>query len=133
MTNDGGATWLPVNAAAGLVACAAGLLDPVWTEPSRLFDPGNLLEVQAIVGPDRAWAVGSLDPDHFGIAATIDGGRTWTGSRWPLPPDGVDAFGPDTLVRASFVSPTTGWVFTRFGRLFATTDAGADWQEISVQ
>jgi photosystem II stability/assembly factor-like uncharacterized protein len=132
MTNDSGATWLPVNAAAGLVACAAGLVDPVWAEPSRLFDPGNLLEVQAIVGPDRAWAVGSLDPDHFGIAATTDGGRTWTGSRWPLPPDGVDGFGPDTLVRASFVSATTGWVFTRFGRLFATTDAGAGWQEISV-
>ncbi|HEX2753822.1 MAG TPA: hypothetical protein VHM48_00065 [Candidatus Limnocylindrales bacterium] len=132
MTNDGGGTWAPVNAAAGLAACAAGLVDPVWAEPSRLFDPGNLLGVQAIVGPDRAWALGSLDLDHFGVAATADGGRTWTGYRWPLPPDGVGGFGPDTLVRATFVSPTMGWVFTRFGRIYETTDAGSSWREISI-
>ena len=132
MTNDGGETWIPVDSAAGLVACAAGLVDPTWAEPSRLFDPGNLLVVEAIVGPDRAWALGSLDLDHFGVAATADGGRTWTGYRWPASPDGTGGVGLDTLVRATFVSPTMGWVFTRFGRLYETTDAGASWREISI-
>jgi photosystem II stability/assembly factor-like uncharacterized protein len=133
MTIDGGETWVPVAAAAGLVACAAGLVDPTWAEPSRLFDPGNLLVVQAIVDTDHAWAVGSLDLDHFGVAATADGGRTWTGYRWSVPPDGVGGFGPDTLVRSTVVSPTMGWVFTRFGRLYETTDGGVSWREISIR
>jgi photosystem II stability/assembly factor-like uncharacterized protein len=129
-TTDGGTTWVPVKPTSGLVACAASLVDPVWAAPAHLFDPGNLLEVQSIVGADHAWAVGSIDDQHVGVAATTDGGQMWTGYRWPPPPDGVGGFGPDGLVRASFVNPTTGWVFTRFGHLFATTDAGATWREI---
>jgi photosystem II stability/assembly factor-like uncharacterized protein len=129
-TTDGGATWEPVTAASGLVACAASLIDPVWGAPAHVFDPGNLLEVQSIVGADHAWAVGSIDDQHVGVAATTDGGQTWTGYRWPSPPDDVGGFGPDAPFRASFVNPTTGWLFTRFGHLFATTDAGATWREI---
>jgi photosystem II stability/assembly factor-like uncharacterized protein len=129
-TTDGGATWVPAKAASGLVACAASLVDPVWAAPAHLFDPGNLLEVQSIVGADHAWAVGSIDDQHFGVAATTDGGQTWTAYRWPSPPDEAGGFGLDVLVRASFVNPTTGWLFTLFGQLFATTDAGATWREI---
>jgi photosystem II stability/assembly factor-like uncharacterized protein len=88
--------------------------------------------VQAIVDADHAWAVGSLDLDHFGVVATIDAGRTWTGYRWPVAPDGTGGIGPDTLVRATFVSPTMGRIFTRFGRLYETTDGGVSWQEISI-
>jgi photosystem II stability/assembly factor-like uncharacterized protein len=129
-TTDGGTTWVPVTPTSGLVACAASLVDPAWAAPAHLFDPGNLLEVQSIVGADHAWAVGSIDDQHVGVAATTDAGQTWTGYRWPSPPDDVGGFGPDEPFRASFVNPTTGWLFTRFGHLFATTDAGATWREI---
>lgn len=129
-TTDGGATWVPVEASSGLVACAAGLVDPVWAAPAHLFNPGNGLGVQAIVGADHAWAVGSLDYTHVGVAVTRDGGQTWTGYRWPSPPNDAGGLGSDPLVRVSFVNPTTGWLFTLYGHLFATTDGGATWREI---
>ena len=130
-TTDGGATWQQFPATRGLVACAASLVDPAWAAAAEPFDPGNLLPIVSIVGADHAWAVGSLDPDRFVVVVTGDGGATWTTYRWPTPPDGVGGiYGPDVPVRATFVSPTTGWLFTLFGHLFETTDGGATWREI---
>lgn len=129
-TSDGGATWLPVAATRGLTACAASLVDPAWTAAAAPFDPGNLIYLAAIVGSTDAWALGMLGtPDVF-VVATTDGGTTWTAYRWPAPPDGVGGIGPDEPTRASFVSPTTGWLFTQFGHLFQTTDGGASWREV---
>ncbi len=131
MTVDGGATWEPINASQGLVACAASLVDPAWASAARAFEPGNLLALGSVVDATHAWAIGSVDANHLGLEATTDGGATWTVFRWPSPADGVGGLGADWLVRVSFASPTTGWLFTLFGRLYSTTDAGSTWHEIT--
>jgi photosystem II stability/assembly factor-like uncharacterized protein len=131
VTTDGGATWVAAAAPSGLVACAASLVDRRWATAARPFDPGNLLALGTIVGANDAWAIGALDADHLGLAATTDSGATWTAYRWPAPPpDGTGGFAADTLVRVTFVSQTTGWLLTLFGRLYATSDGGATWGEI---
>ncbi len=127
MTTDGGRSWAPANATRGLVACAASLLDPSWTAPVQSFDPGNLLTIGAIVGPAHAWAYGLLDANRVGLETTTDGGSSWTAFRWPGWPDPSSS---DTLRAISFVSPTDGWAFTLFGRIFATHDGGTTWLEL---
>lgn len=133
ITTDGGATWVPTGATRGLVDCAASLVDPAWATAAQGFDPGNLLSLGAINDSSHAWAMGLLGAMTLGLAATTDGGATWTAYRWPSPPDGTGGLAPDGLVRLSFVSPTTGWVFTLSGRLFETTDAGAIWREVRTR
>jgi photosystem II stability/assembly factor-like uncharacterized protein len=130
-TVDGGLTWQVLGAADGLVACAASLVDPGWATVAGSFDPGNLLPILGIVGGGHAWAIGSLDPVHVGIEATADGGATWTAYRWPSLPDGSGELTDDPPARASFVSPTTGWLLTIHGHLFETTDGGASWREMA--
>jgi photosystem II stability/assembly factor-like uncharacterized protein len=133
MTADGRQTWAPIDASRGVVACAASLLDPAWATASQSFDPGNLQSIGAIVDASHAWALGLLDATTLGLESTTDGGASWTAYRWPSPPDGTGGLTPDTLARLSFVSPTTGWLFTLFGHLFETTDGGASWHEVRKQ
>ncbi|MHB8397870.1 MAG: WD40/YVTN/BNR-like repeat-containing protein [Candidatus Limnocylindrales bacterium] len=129
-TTDGGRTWSPIAADRGVVVCACSLVDPAWIAAAGPFDPGSLLAIAAIVDPTHGWALGLLDTGVTGLAATSDGGATWTAYRWPSPPNGTGGFSLDDITRLSFVSPTTGWAFTLFGRLFETQDGGTSWQEI---
>ncbi len=76
--------------------------------------------------------LGQLDGDRFGLEAAIDGGSTWTAHLWPSVPDGTGGVTLDNLVRLSFVTPTTGWVFMLFGRLYETGDGGAPWHQIQA-
>lgn len=131
-TTDGGRTWSPIAADRGVVVCAWSLLDPAWLAAAGPFDPGNLLAIAAIVDPAHAWALGLLDTGVTGLAATSGGGATWTAYRWPSP-DGTGGFSLDDVTRLSFITPTTGWAFTQFGRLFETQDGGASWQKIEPQ
>lgn len=129
-TTDGGTSWAPVRATDGLVACAASLLEPAWALGAQGISPNNSsLSLGAIVDATHAWAMGLLDATPTrGLVVTSDGGGTWTAYRWSSPPDELDDF-----VRVSFVSPATGWVFTRFGHLFQTTDGGGTWREIVIR
>jgi photosystem II stability/assembly factor-like uncharacterized protein len=136
-TVDSGATWAPVDAGRGLAACAASLLDPAWMTAAEPFDPGNLLSIGAVLDTNHAWAFGMLAPaqrggatEQFGIESTADGGTSWTAYRWPTDPNGNGGLSIDPLVCLSFVTATTGWALTLFGRLYQTKDRGATWTEL---
>ena len=82
-----------------------------------------------ILDTSHAWAHGLLDADTLGLASTSDGGATWTADRWPSSVQ-TEPSTPYSITRLSFATPLDGWVFTLFGRLYATTDGGANWTEV---
>lgn len=126
-TTDGGASWQTADASNGLPVCAASLTDPRWQTVARPFSPNSSLFLGSILDGSHAWAYGVLDADSaIGLAETSDGGATWTAYHWPVPGQ-PELLTPYSIARVSFVTPLDGWVFTTFGRIYATTDGGASW------
>lgn len=99
-STDGGTTWSYVWGSFGCLMGCAG--------------DGESLAPLAFRG-DAAWRA-----VPFGVARTVDGGKTWTtGTR-------LCAIG-QCVPSVSFVSATAGWAATANG-IFATHDAGETWQ-----
>jgi photosystem II stability/assembly factor-like uncharacterized protein len=95
------------------------------TLPSSLLPPATpcpIFKVSA-VGSDAAWAITSQclpGADKSTLLRTTDGGRHWAAfDLGELSPAGVQA-----------ADPATAWLTDQFGRLFTTTDGGADWDQV---
>ncbi len=126
-TADGGRTWRPATAPAGVLACAAGLVDPNWArlgQPPGSFDQFVL---DAVLSGGVAVGHGYVDGGVPGVVVTRDGGTTWTAELWPAGPNGS---GYEALLPVSFVSPSDGWFLGLVGQLYRTSDGGATWAEI---
>lgn len=70
--------------------------------------------------PLVGWAVGSRGT----VLRTTDGGKTWRQVKGPVEED---------LVRVSATNASSARVVTRSGRGFATSNAGASWNEFEVR
>jgi len=80
--------------------------------------------------PERGWAVGT----YGCIIATTDGGETWQEGRIEASVEGVSedatlAMNDPTLYDVHFVDEKTGWMVGEFGKIYHSTDGGANWTE----
>ena len=102
-STDGGATW---------AAQESGTDADLW---SASFPDGQ-----------NGWVCGgqSTGTQAGVVLATTDAGVTWLDKT----PSGLTA----SLIDASFVSATHGWVGTGDGHVLKTTDAGTTWQTLSL-
>ena len=125
-TTDGGRTWQPADAAAGVLACAAGLIDPRWARLGAPAGSADQFVLDAVLPGGVAVGHGYVDGGPPGVLVTHDGGTTWAAELWPAGPNGA---GYEGLLPVSFVSPSDGWFLGLVGELYRTGDGGATWTE----
>lgn len=91
-----------------------------WRQAKSVATTTTLTAVH-FLDAERGWAVG-----HGGVvAATRDGGETWTVL------DGK-ASGPDVLFSIRMVGPDRGLAVGSYGRAIRTIDGGRRWEEIEL-
>ncbi len=125
-TSDGGRTWVAATAPAGVLACAAGLVDPRWVRLGQPPGSADQFVLDAVLPGGVAVGHGYIDGPP-GVVVTHDGGSTWTAELWPSGPNGV---GYQGLLPVSYVSPSEGWFLGLVGQLYRTCDGGASWTQI---
>ena len=156
-TTDGGATWEPQVQGLTALSCTSMAVSP--TDPLRVYAAfyGPLGIYRSLDGTSTwsflpipgAWQVRRVVVDPFdaqrvyagadsGFYTSTDGGDTWTGTVWHLPPSATSGLLDDMAadpcqpghLLACFVGGGTygmgpGW-------LYNSTDYGATWQAVDV-
>ena len=148
MTTDGGRTWKIkpsgtelalynvqfVDAQNGWISGQDGLIlhTADGGESWQQQNTGVTIPIFALwfVDKNHGWAVGQR-ATHL---RTTDGGETWQEGRIEASVEGVSedatlAMNDPTLYDVHFVDEKTGWMVGEFGKIYHSTDGGANWTE----